>query len=300
VNATIRARLVGVLLLSLAGGLGCASSDVTHPTGGPGNTAEYPTKLVFVFYPPSEPNGALGVSNVDGTGVVRIAAVPAYSRRFHNLSPDGEYIVFHEGVNDDVVAYVITRTGVRRRLLAPSDMAYSIYPRVSHDGRWVYFAGRNSLAAGEMYAIYRVHPDGSGLIRLTTPTAASRSHTQPASSPDGTLIAYHDDEGLHVLTLATGSIVTISNNGEFPVFSPDGRKIAFVEGISFISASIDGSDRRILEDEVDDFGLRPSWVPASGRVLVRSVYGVESVDPSSGVKTLEPNLKTFFDLAASP
>ena len=73
-----------------------------------------------------------------------------------------------------------------RALVAPGNLAYS--PRYSHDGQWiVYTAERDGLSD-----IYRMHPDGSSIERLTDHRAFD---DQGALSPDGTTLAFVSTRG---------------------------------------------------------------------------------------------------------
>ena len=65
-----------------------------------------------------------------------------------------------------------------RPLLPPGGLEYS--PRYSADGRWIVYTGeRNGLAD-----IYRMHPDGSGVERLTDDPALRRPGRPVARRPD--------------------------------------------------------------------------------------------------------------------
>ena len=61
-------------------------------------------------------------------------------------------------------------------------------PAWSPDGDWLAFAGRDGYAT----EIYAMHPDGSGVQKLTSDGTLSRS---PAWSPDGRHVAYVSNHG---------------------------------------------------------------------------------------------------------
>lgn len=113
-----------------------------------------------------------------------------------------------------------------RALVAPGNLAYS--PHYSPDGRWiVYTAERNGLAD-----IYRMHPDGSFIERLTDHPAFD---DQGALSPDGGTLAFVStraagtaDIWLLDIKSKTYRNLTKQHSGNFrPAWSPDGAWIAF-------------------------------------------------------------------------
>jgi TolB protein len=111
-------------------------------------------------------------------------------------------------------------------------------PSFSPDGRWIVFTSERYGSAD----IFRVHPDGTGLERLTNDPAYD---DQAAVSPDDKTLAFVSSRGTgraHVwlMDLATRScrILTDDPASDFrPSWSPDGKWVAFtsdrdtVEGI---------------------------------------------------------------------
>ncbi len=113
-----------------------------------------------------------------------------------------------------------------RPLLPPGGLEYS--PRYSADGRWIVYTGeRNGLAD-----IYRMHPDGSGVERLTNDPAFD---DQGALSPDGRTLAFVSTRGggtadIWLMDVASKTYrnLTKHRSGNFrPAWSPDGAWIAF-------------------------------------------------------------------------
>jgi TolB protein len=117
--------------------------------------------------------------------------------------------------------------GKNERLLAPhGGMEYS--PSYSADGKWVVFTQERSGLSD----IYRIHPDGTGLERLTDDPAFD---DQGTLSPDGRSLAFISTRGggtanLWLLDIASKKCksLTTGQPGNYrPAWSPDGTWIAF-------------------------------------------------------------------------
>ena len=168
-----------------------------------------------------------------------------------------------------------------RGYYAPADGAYALYvagtngcdvrrltrsiagnPSWSPDGNWIAF---DASGAGE---IWKVRPNGTGLIRIARGALAS----SPAWSPDGTKIAF--TRNAH----GRGQVWTVNPDGsdatlvhtdrhaadQAPTWSHDGARIAFVAqtwpraAIEVMSA--DGSNARVLTRQ-SRYAWNPAWLP---------------------------------------
>jgi Tol biopolymer transport system component len=106
--------------------------------------------------------------------------------------------------------------------------------------------------------IYIIRPDGEDLRRLTTDESVERS---PKFSPDGQQIVFVSDRSgesaLYLLHLATKeqSGPISSGGAEFPDWSPDGERIAFILAGALYDVKPDGSDERLLLDMASSYGF---------------------------------------------
>lgn len=113
-----------------------------------------------------------------------------------------------------------------RALLRPDSLDYNGV--FSSDGKWIIFTSERDGSAD----IYRIHPDGGGMERLTDSPAFD---DQGALSPDGSTLAFVSSRdggfaNIWLLDLATRQVRPLAkaNAGSFrPSWSPDGRWIAF-------------------------------------------------------------------------
>jgi Tol biopolymer transport system component len=165
----------------------------------------------------------------------------------------------------------------------------------STDGQWVVFTSERYGSAD----IFRVHPDGMGLERLTDDPAFD---DQAALSPDGRSLAFVSTRGsgstdIYLLDLQTKKIRNLTNapRGDFrPCWSPDGRSIAFssdrgtkarfasghweqVHAASVYVMNADGSGVRKVSQDGQLAGS-PKWSPDGQRVVFYEVAVGDTFD----------------------
>ncbi|MBV8867176.1 MAG: PD40 domain-containing protein, partial [Acidobacteriaceae bacterium] len=123
--------------------------------------------------------------------------------------------------------YVSNSDGTSEHAITPTDsMSYN--PAWSPKGDWIAFTSERAGSAN----LFRMHPDGSGLERLTDHPAFD---DQAAFSPDEQHIVFVSTRAdgyanLWILNLATRAArpLTSGTGGDFrPAWSPDGQWIAF-------------------------------------------------------------------------
>lgn len=225
-------------------------------------------------------DGALYVANADGTGLVQLA-------------PAGTSPIWSE---DGRVAFLaLDQPCCRNIFVAESDG--SAVTQVTH-GRSIShydFAANGSMLAYESFdrqsRLFVVRPDGTGEREITSPDFVSPN--LPSLSPDGTKVAYsaylltEGDNGLGfeiyvTPTEGSGPPIGVSNNlGDdwWPVWSPDGTRIAFVSsapgdgfvpgGLHVVNADGTGQINLTPVDDVRD----PVWSPEGTRITYTGVVG---------------------------
>ncbi len=154
-------------------------------------------------------------------------------------SPDGRWLAFE--ARDPGMISLATADGSHHAILRTGALGWARYPTWSPDGTRIAFQAGPLGGCGigpfgvESCEIYVVRLDGTHLRRL------ARHGSSPVWSPLGTTIAYQASCGIRLVVPTGGDVtpsgvdVTPSSIGHCrhiglpgqPVWSPDGRKIAF-------------------------------------------------------------------------
>ncbi len=180
-------------------------------------------------------------------------------------------------------------------------------PSFSADGRWIVFTSERFGSAD----IFRAHPDGSGLERLTNSPAFD---DQGALSPDGQTLAFvstraGDTANIWLLDLRGRRAVNLTKSraGNFrPSWSPDGKWIAFssdrdthpgryvrangapswelMQTTAIYVVHPDGSELKRLTALNQDAGS-PKWSRDGKHVTFYEVTDVDAMRNSKGVRT---------------
>ncbi len=172
--------------------------------------------------------------------------------------------------------------GHERALVRPDSLDYNA--SFSTDGKWVVFTSERSGSAD----IYRVHPDGDGLERLTDYPGFD---DQAVLSPDGSTLAFVSTResgfaNIWLLDLATRQYRPLAKTsaGSFrPSWSPDGKSIAFtsdrgtqrarwdggwewIQSLAVYVVRADGTSLRRLTP-IDGYAGSPKWSPDGRRLI---------------------------------
>jgi TolB protein len=229
----------------------------------------------------------LYVINADGSGswsleTARLsspAAAPYELGEDPAWSPDGRKIAFL-GVGDDgnTDVYVVRADGLGQQRLTRHP-GVDGNPAWSPDGRKIAFTRRaREWGAGKTY-IYVMNADGSGQRRLSH----GHVHFSVAWSPDGRKMLFERPnprhphgpvpgetaEDLHVMNADGSGQRNLTRNparDNAPVWSPDGRRIAFDGGRDVWVMNPDGSGQRSLTPAAHWWSGSLAWSPDGRKI----------------------------------
>jgi TolB protein len=293
--------LVGVALFALLGR--SAQSQTESPALSARSSVSagaLSSKIAFIREPPWGYAGVLWIMNPDGSGQRKLA--PAHPGM--RWSPDGQKIVFvGSGRIADSHIYVMNADGSGlQRLTSPApgrcdgQGQWNSSPAWSPDGRAIaftrsYCGRRYSEEPAHVHRIYVMNADGSEQ-RMLARNPTDFHTTELAWSPRGDKIAFvsRRDGNLEIYVMnpdgseqqrLTRNTVRDSN----PVWSPDGRRIAFESNWQLWVMNADGSaQRRLTRNGARN--LAPAWSPGGRRIAFeRRIGRVQSTDWCSGCGT---------------
>lgn len=197
-----------------------------------------------------------------------------------SLSRDGRHVVYASDESRTIlekVAFDPTNGAITGPAVAIAQTANLIATfDASRDGRWLVY--QIQVPREDLFV---VHPDGTGLRRLTDDEFKDR---QPRWSPDGTHIAFYSNRGgqYEIWTLrADGSqleraAVIPGRRAYHPVWSPDGRWLAcdLGENEALIDLARPAAERRplLLPPAGGGMGFSASSWSADGRWLSGALH----------------------------
>lgn len=129
----------------------------------------------IVFTSDRNGSGDLFQVNVDGTGLTQLTDDPAYDDQAA-FSPDGKHLAFVSSRGSGYANIWTLDIATKRAKALTSGQGGDFRPAWSPDGKWIVFASGHGktppFSEGrwerlQVTEIYRIHPDGSGLERVT-------------------------------------------------------------------------------------------------------------------------------------
>ncbi|EAZ29242.1 hypothetical protein OsJ_13305 [Oryza sativa Japonica Group] len=185
---------------------------------------------------------SLGDDDDESTISMKKLTVGGENNAFPSPSPDGKWVVFRSGRSGNKNLYIIDAEdgeagGIRRLTEGPwSDTMCNWSP----DGEWIAFASDRHAPGSGSFAIYMVHPNGTGLRRVVHSGGSGRTN-HPWFSPDSKSLVFTSD-------YAAVSAEPVSNPHHYQPYG------------EIFTVDIDGSNiRRLTHNSFEDG--TPSWTP---------------------------------------
>ncbi len=137
----------------------CEGTGVTDPEVSPDGTM-----ISFTCYS-AEGEGALFDANIDGSGLHQLTAYSDEVGNKSDWSPDSRRIMFITTADDQVNTWTIARDGSDRTAVTdyPPGGTRALGNSYSPDGQWILLR----IEEGDLSALFKIHPDGSGLTQIT-------------------------------------------------------------------------------------------------------------------------------------
>jgi Tol biopolymer transport system component len=203
-------------------------------------------------------NYEIYLMHAGGTDQQRLTHNPAQDRE-PAFSPDGERIAFASDRTGNFEIYVMNVDGTHQhRLTHRRDVDDD--PTFFPNGKKIAFV---RVGAG-FHDIFTMRADGTRFHRVT--------HHRPLSTPDVSpngkrIVAWlaRGDGGIEVMRADGTHLRDLAASGFDPVFSPNGKKIAFEgsekRGSRIVVMRADGSHRHALAMPPHRFNGFPDWAP---------------------------------------
>lgn len=239
----------------------------------------------IAFYSNRSGDYEIYVVNADGTGLVQLTKAPG-TDDMPAFSPDGKQIAFISDRTGDNEIYVMNADGSNPRQLT-RDPGDDIHPRWSPDGQRILFnssRGSKNHEDPEIYEIYAMKPDGTGLQQITR---AGGVNTYASWSPDGKKIVFRkiiegNNSEIFVMKSDGSGQVNLTKSPAFdgwPSWSPDGRRITYASDMAIpgrqnkiFVMNADGTGQQKLMDQEGSF-VNPNWSPDGSRLVFARSYG---------------------------
>ena len=211
-------------------------------TGANSLISQYATGGGRLLYLPGQTTSAKRLMVVEWRGITgdpRLLISDPGTYRDLRFSPDGQRLAYSAWVPVDANATDLFVHDLHRDVkirLAGDPVAAEWRPVWTSDGRFIVFS--NFIPSQPSNGIHRIRADGSGQPEqlTTTPTTAGVMQVPVSISPDGKYLAYQEQErnqpaDIWILPLdpagAPFRFFASPASDTLPVFSPDGRWIAY-------------------------------------------------------------------------
>ena len=209
--------------------------------------------------------------NADGSGVENLTRQPASIYRSLSLSPDGTRVVYNSDRSGCYAIWGMNTDGTAPQQLTgvggtPQGCNYA--PRWSRDGTRIAFTSTRE----QNWAVYVMNADGTSPRNVSSPVEKSAGPGYPVGwTPDGRVVfqyARQTGGAVSVQTYVvnadgTGLMPLLAAEDEFPVWSPDGSRIAFISSRggtrSVYVMRADGSDVRRVSNLPGEVTFAQSW-----------------------------------------
>jgi hypothetical protein len=230
----------------------------------------------------------------DFTPFLSRLAPPHYGSCCADLGPQWEpgdtTLIFFDG-SGDTRLFRTTRGGAVSPVLLSSAAADDVWPQVTADGQWVYFA-RTTRASNQSY-IFRSRPDGSQLEQVTATVGPYTNDLYPSPSPDGRYVVYATDREtygsisnlhLQVVDTQTGAVRSLGVAGTIPRWSPNGDLIVFGRADALWLVAPDGTGLRQLSPSGRGYKAWASWSP-DGKWIAAEHFGpnIDIIEAATGM-----------------
>jgi len=200
-----------------------------------------------------------------------------------SFSPDGSRLAFESSFpGDDESRIFVKLIGDDPPQQLTNGPGSDMYPAWSPDGRSIAFARVATEGIG-LFMVPAIGGPARRVMDLTGQKPWWNCSTRPRWAPDGRQLVFTSKEGqscrVEVLSLATFDRRVLTSptapaHDAVPVYSPDGRSIAFVRNRNYFMGDIyvvpvsGGSATRLTNDDADTWG-QLAWTP-DGRYIVFS------------------------------
>ncbi len=215
-----------------------------------------PDGLSIVFASGYATESEIVVMDEDGSNI-RQLTFDRMRSVYPQFSPDGSTIAFIRRVDNNNDVYAIAATGAG----PPSRLTYfdSPFESVTTMSGLDLSPDGSRIVVEHDYQLYVVNADGTN--RRVVAGSRDNAAWSPAWSPDGTRIAFHDEQGCVMVVSPDGDstperVSCFSERVRHVGWSPDGTRIAVSAGGQILAVDFPGGERHIITQVASDTIIR--------------------------------------------